>query len=46
MVGVKHKMKIKDVEPLTEGSWVAWSCDIKFSFLEADLAQILMAATH
>src|SRR5882672_8703196 len=40
-MGIEYNMKIKDVEPLTEGRWAAWSHEIKFSFLEAGLAQYL-----
>ena len=40
-MGFEYNMKIKDVEPLTEGKWATWSCEIKFSFLEAGLTQYL-----
>src|SRR5882672_7265324 len=40
-MGIEYNVKIKDIEPLTEGRWAAWSREIKFSFLEAGLAQYL-----
>src|SRR5467141_1561630 len=40
-MGIEYNMKIKDVEPLAEGWWAAWSHEIKFSFLEASLSQYL-----
>src|SRR5882672_3056687 len=40
-MGIEYNVKIKDIEPLTEGRWAAWSHEIKFSFLEAGLAQYL-----
>ena len=38
---VEYNVKIKDVEPLTEGRWAEWSQDIEFAFLEAGMADYL-----
>src|SRR6266481_4906809 len=38
---VEYNVKIKDVEPLTEGRWAEWSWDIEFAFLEAGMADYL-----
>src|SRR5882724_9735090 len=41
MVTIDYNVKIRDIEPLVEGHWTTWSCEMKFSFLEAGLAQYL-----
>src|SRR5882672_3450702 len=41
MVGVEYNVKIRDLEPLTEGHWAVWSREVKFSFLEAGTAHYL-----
>src|SRR5882724_9351566 len=41
MVTIEYNMKIRDMEPLVEGHWTTWSREMKFSFLEASLAQYL-----
>ena len=41
MVTVDYNMKIRDIEPLVEGHWAAWSHEMKFSFLEAGIAHYL-----
>src|SRR5882672_8531225 len=41
MVGVEYNVKIRDLEPLTEGHWAVWSREVKFSFLEAGTAHNL-----
>src|SRR5882672_10190485 len=41
MVGVEYNVKIRDLEPLTEGHWAVWSREVKFSFLEAGIAHYL-----
>jgi len=41
MVTMEYNVKIRDMEPLVEGHWTTWSREMKFSFLEAGLAQYL-----
>ena len=41
MVTVDYNMKIRDIEPLVEGQWAAWSHEMKFSFLEAGITHYL-----
>ena len=41
MVTTEYNVKIRDIEPLVEGCWTTWSCEMKFSFLEASLTQYL-----
>ena len=41
MVGVEYNVKIRDLEPLTEGHWAVWSREVKFSFLEAGIVHYL-----
>jgi len=44
MATITYNVKIRDIEPLVEGCWVAWSREMKFSFLEASLAHYLNEA--
>ena len=41
MVGIEYNVKIIDIEPLTEGQWIPWSCNIRFCFLEAGFVHYL-----
>jgi len=41
MVTTNYNVKIRDIEPLVEQCWTTWSCEMKFSFLEASLTQYL-----
>ena len=41
MVGIKYNMNIRDMEPLIEGCLETWSCEMRFSFLEAGITHYL-----
>jgi hypothetical protein len=37
-MGLDYNVKFKDIEKLTEGNWVKWVRDVRFSFMEAGLS--------
>jgi len=41
MVGLKYNVRVKDIEPLSEGCWADWSQEIMFSFMEVGLVEYL-----
>jgi hypothetical protein len=34
---LEYHVRVKDLEKLSEGSWLKWSWEMEFSFLEAGL---------